>query len=128
MEGHLSASISNRKGTFLQSFQYKVLNRIVYCNDKLFTWKIKTNNKCEYCREIDTIEHLLFRCRYSKDFWSKVQRWSKNKLDTSLNFTVCEILFDISIEKNDSFNIINFLILLGKQSSTKTFIFVFYLD
>ena len=32
-----------------------------------------------------------------------------------MNFTVCEILFGISIEKNDSFNIMNFLILLGKK-------------
>lgn len=43
------------KEPFLQSFQYKVLNRIVNCNDKLFTWKIKTSNTCEYCQEIDTL-------------------------------------------------------------------------
>ena len=43
---------------FLQSFQYKVLNRIINCNDKLHTWKIKDNKICEYCIEIYPIEHF----------------------------------------------------------------------
>ena len=30
------------KETYLQSFQYKILNRILYCKDKLFKCKIKT--------------------------------------------------------------------------------------
>ena len=34
------------KEPFLQEFQYKVLNRIINCNDKLYIWKIKDNNKC----------------------------------------------------------------------------------
>ena len=103
------------KEPFLQSFQYKVLNRFTNNNDKLYTLKIKQTNKCEYCNEIDTLEHHFFWCGYSGQFWRKIQKWSKDNLDTSMDFTVCEILFGICINNNDSFNIINFLILLGKH-------------
>ena len=53
-------------------------------------------------------------------FPGKIQKWSKDNLDTSMDLTVCEILFGICIDNNESFNIINFLILLGKQFINKS--------
>ena len=97
-----------------------MLNRIINCNDKLLTWKLKDNNKCEYCQKIDTLEHHFYWCIYSIEFWNKIQKWCKDNLDTSMKFTVCEILFGICIENNDSFNIMNFLILLGKKFINKS--------
>ena len=41
--------------------------------------------------------------------------WSKSNLDTSMNLTVCEILFGICIDNNDSLTTLNFLILIGKH-------------
>lgn len=44
--------------TYLQRFQYKILNIIpTDCNDKLYKWEIKPNNKCNECGEVDSIEH-----------------------------------------------------------------------
>ena len=100
------------KEPFLQGFQYKVLNQIINCNDKLHIWKIKDNNKCEYCKDIDTLEHHLFWCDQSRDFWNEVKRWSKSNLDTSMNLTVCVILFGICIENHNSFMTLNLLILI----------------
>ena len=90
------------------------LNRIINSNDRLYTWQIQQSNTCQYGNDIDTLEHHLFLCKHTKIFWSRIQNWSKNNLDTSIGFNVCEILFGIGIENNDSFNIMNFLILLGK--------------
>ena len=95
-------------------FQYKVLNRILNCKDKLFTWKISEDNKCIYCNAIDTIEHHLFTCAECIFFWDQVSNWIKNNLDTTFNFTICEIIFGIPINHNPAINAINFLILLGK--------------
>ena len=39
--------------------------------------------------------------------------WSKSNLDTIMKLTVCEILFGICIDNNDSFMTLNFLILIG---------------
>ena len=108
------------KEPYLQSFQYKILNRILNCNDKLHTWKIKTTNICEYCSNIDTIEHHLFWCTNSQEFWNKVQKWIKDNLDTSLKLTVCEIIFGICIENNKSIDMINFIILIGKNFINKS--------
>ena len=32
--------------TYLQSFQYKIINRILNCNYNLHVWKIKNKKKC----------------------------------------------------------------------------------
>ena len=97
------------KETFLQGFQYKVLNRIINCNDKLFIWKIKVK-KCEFCKHLN----IIFGGDQSRDFWNKVQKWSISNLDTTMNVTVCEILFGICIDNNDSLMTLNLLILSRK--------------
>ena len=99
---------------YFHSFQYKILNRILNCKDKLFTWKLSENNECIYCNEIDTIEHHLFTCVYCRVFWNLVSEWIKDNLDTSFNFTICEIIFGIPISYNPTINAINFIIILGK--------------
>ena len=64
---------------YLHSFQYKILNRILNCNDKLYTWGIKKDNgKCTYsfiCEEIDTLEHHLYECEESRVFWTRTTQW-----------------------------------------------------
>ena len=108
------------KETYLHSFQYKILNRIINCNHKLFIWKIKDHNKCDYCNSIDTLEHHLFWCKRTQEFWQKTRDWARNNLDTSMQLTICEIIFGITITGNSSINTINFLILTGKLFINKS--------
>ena len=44
---------------YLQSYQYKIVNRILNCNERLNKWKIKNGPECDSCGKIDTIEHRL---------------------------------------------------------------------
>ena len=44
----------------LQTFQYKVINRIINCRYNLYKWKITDSPLCTYCSAVDTIEHHLF--------------------------------------------------------------------
>ena len=44
---------------YLQSYQYKIVNRILNCNERLNKWKIKKGPECDSCGEIDAIEHRL---------------------------------------------------------------------
>ena len=48
---------------YLQSYQYKILNRILNCNYQLYKCKIKVGPECDSCGMIDTIEHRLFYAR-----------------------------------------------------------------
>ena len=104
---------------YFHSFQYKLINRLLNCNYNLYTWKIKDSPSCNHCGQIDTIEHHLFYCSYSKIFWKEIQIWMQKNLTvtTSCDYTVCEILFGIGIqERNMSAPVTleNIIILLAK--------------
>jgi len=58
---------------YLQSFQYKIINRILNTREKLHKWKIIDSNTCQYCGKIDTIEHHLYICSHSKAIWKQLE-------------------------------------------------------
>ena len=98
----------------LREFQYKILNNIVFTNDKLFRFGLSQSRNCTFCNEEpESIEHLLSRCKVSSEFWKEVLSWLKdnNIIIESLN----EIgLFLGNFEKTEDFFIINHILLLGK--------------
>ena len=57
--------------TKLREFQFKILNRIVFTNEKLFRFDMAESDKCALCQttEVESIEHLLFSCKISSVFW-----------------------------------------------------------
>ena len=55
--------------TKLKEFQFKILNRIVFTNEKLFRFDMAESDKCALCQtEVKSIEHLLFSCKISSVF------------------------------------------------------------
>ena len=102
------------KEPFLQSLQYKVLNRIVNCKERLFKWKISENNICNYCENIDTLEHHLINCKASKRIWDSLDQWIRNNLLLIYRLTECEILLGIPNTNSTDLQIMNFLILFTK--------------
>ena len=113
-ESIFSRTFKTIRETYLQSFQYKILNRILNCNDRLYKWKIKNNNKCDYCEEVDIIEHHLYYCTISKKFWNQLKSWMINNLNLGIELTVCEVLFGLPTNNNPDLKLTNFLILIGK--------------
>ena len=105
---------------YLQSFQYKILNRLLNCNEKLNKWKIKPTDKCTYCNEVDTIAHHLYYCHTSAKLWRDLKIWMTNNLEVAFEFTICEIIFGIPIEKDENIDLLNFLILITKHYINKT--------
>ena len=102
------------KEPYLQSFQYKILNRILNTNENLFKWKIHNSNECRLCGEIDGVEHHLFYCKDSKLFWKRLKEWMIDNLGYGFELTVCEIIFGIPNTNNPDIKLVNFLTLLGK--------------
>ena len=68
----------------LKEFNFKVLHGILPCNKNLKQWKIRMSDCCDVCGEIQTIEHLLWNCRYVGSLW----KIAENVLDTKLNFDI----------------------------------------
>ena len=104
--------------TYLQSFQYKVIHRIINCKYNLYKWNIKENPFCIFCSHFDTTEHHFYLCGFSKLFWENVENWLVDllKLSEKLTFTICEIMFGYSLFKkpNVTTTIINWIISWGK--------------
>ena len=103
---------------YLQSFQYKITNRLTNCNLNLYTWKIKNSSKCDFCELTDTIEHHFFLCGFSKKFFEELRMWVNKVLNINdTKYTLCEMLFDYGVneKKLSSINMIqNILFLIWK--------------
>ena len=106
--------------TNLHSFQYKILNKLTNCNEKLHLWKIKESNKCSYCNKIDNIEHFLFWCTQSRKIWTQLETWYQSVFEVKLNLTICEILFGITTIDSIEVKILNYIILITKFFIHKT--------
>ena len=77
IEWKIIFTLSNRVTceSYLQTFQYKVLNRTLNCRYNLYNWKISESPVCTYCnaKQIDTIEHHLILCCNSAEFWNRMK-------------------------------------------------------
>lgn len=61
--------------TYTRDFQYKILNRILFTNSKLFKLKLVESPLCSFCdKNEETLEHLVF-CEHSKAFWKEISSW-----------------------------------------------------
>ncbi len=102
--------------TKIQTFQYRIIHRILPCNKWLFNIKIKSEKTCSYCTDEDDIQHFLLKCDKANKFWKYWFKWWTNisELDIS-NFDHLEecMLFGFPGE-NKIFKVINFCILIAK--------------
>ena len=54
--------------------QYKILNNVLYLNQKLFKFKSVSSPLCSFCySEDETPIHLFYSCSQVKSLWSKFQ-------------------------------------------------------
>ena len=56
----------------VRSFQYKVLNNVLYLNKKLFIFGKSPSSLCSLCKQADqTILRLFYECNITKESWNK---------------------------------------------------------
>ena len=101
--------------TKLQSFQYKIVNRIFASNAQLFKWKIKPSSHCQHCDVHDDIMHYFVNCDKVIYFWDSFVRWweliHNHKCQLILNEK--DIIFGI-LDTTHFADALNFCILLAK--------------
>lgn len=61
--------------TKLQSFHFKVVNRIFPCASYLCRIRIKDSDWCKYCDETDSVTLHLYRWAKVKPFWDAICNW-----------------------------------------------------
>lgn len=54
----------------LREFQFKILNNILPLNYKLFKMKLIISPYCTFgCSQNETVEHIMWTCRVTQEFW-----------------------------------------------------------
>ena len=75
--------------SYSRSFQYKILNNVLYLNKKLFTFRKSTSPLCPFCKLSDEIvHHLFYECNITLNLWNELVLWFENE------FT----LFDLTLQ------------------------------
>lgn len=69
--------------TKVQSLQYKILNRIIPCNSYLKQLRLKEDEACNFCNELDSVVHFLFLCPLVKPSGGWCARGSMTQLGFS---------------------------------------------
>ncbi len=103
--------------TKIQTIQYRIIHRIILCNEWLHNIKIRDNNKCNFCPVIGNISHFLITCPKNKIFWKSWSTWwnilRKTYISKCDNAEGCILL---GFRGNEDFmHAINFFILIAKQ-------------
>ena len=91
----------------LRIFQYKVLNNILYLNDRLYKMGIVQTPLCSLCKqEKETVAHLLCQCHVTRQLWCLLSHWMQGVLRLLPLEPVTAILgsWDLENEANVSLN------------------------
>ena len=84
---------------YLSSFQYKVLNSVLFTNDRPCKIGFVSNPNCTFCHQLtETISHLLLGCSFSYSFWHE-KFWH-----------IAMLLLRLSKR-----NLFNYIVILGKS-------------
>jgi len=73
--------IEQVKQSKLKEFNFKLIHGILPCNLNLWRWKIKISSKCDVCDSIQSLEHLLFTCKYVKPLWNIAEKLYNTNID-----------------------------------------------
>ena len=103
------------RSTKLQSFQFRLLHRIITCNHWLFNVGIKNSPNCETCNIDDTLIHFFIDCVHVQNFWENFQIWWANVTSVPVvNLSKQNLL--LGIKKSEKhFLTLNFIIFLANK-------------
>ena len=105
--------------TKLQSFQYKLIHRVIPCNKWLHMVNIKANDKCVYCKSntTDDLLHFFINCKKVKQFWIDFVHWWNRLAEVKIQPNMDEIheiiLFGLPIQ-SDPIKVLNHCLIIAK--------------
>ena len=65
--------------SYSHSFQFKILNNVLYLNKKPFTFRKSTSPLCPFCKLSDeTVLHLFYECDIIQNLWNELDLFFEN--------------------------------------------------
>ena len=103
----------------LRSFQYKLLHRIIYFNDKLLMFGITNDSLCDACNSAnDSIEHRLWLCPLTQLLWRNIIQWYNQFFDQAVTITYVNVISNIC----NNTHLLEFVVLCTKYYIYKSFL------
>ena len=100
--------------TYTRVFHYKVVNNILFLNQKLFKINKSITDKCSYCSfSVENVKHLFSQCLVTKWLWSEVQRFFNCKIIIP-NLSIESAYFGFVNVQNNVYIFLNHLLLIFK--------------
>ena len=112
-ESILKLPYTATRETKLQSFQFKVIHRIIACKKWLYMQNILETDKCETCNIEDNLIHFFVECRLVTTFWKMLENWWNRLAKNKVKITTKHIIFGFYYDKSYFCNI-NYVIILAK--------------
>ena len=107
--------LNARKATansHLRSFNYKIINNVLYLNEKLFQFGKTQSPLCSFCHnEAETTLHVFHKCSVTKTLWNQLSLFFETDLDFP-DLTPQAALFGFINESDNNLNILQNHILL----------------
>ena len=97
-------------------FHYQILHRSMITNKKLFLFRIKDNESCDRCPNLETIIHLLHTCPVVHNLWNELLVWLNRKLNITIYWDVISLI--LGNPQNDT--LVNTIFLLTKHETFKS--------
>ena len=95
-------------------FQYKILNNILFLNDKLYHLNFTDSPLCSLCLSAnENIKHLFFECHITQSLWLSLQNLLSVRLPLQ-DLTLQSAVFGFLDEPSNSYNIANHILLIFK--------------
>ena len=103
--------------TKYRDFQFRLLNKCIHANDRLYYWKITQSQECDWCNEKQTTEHMLFECRKLYSFWKEIRFFITQCMyypeEESFDFSTKALFLNCVVKKPMDAG--NLLVLCAKQ-------------
>ena len=98
--------------TFVQCFQFKILNDILFLNTRLAKIGRIQNDLCSFCQTSpETLEHFFYRCSFSTEFWTKFENFWLTVARKQIKLDYINVILGILDQRS---NLLNYFIILGK--------------
>ena len=100
--------------SYTRVFQYKILNNILFLNDKLYLLNLVDNPFCSLCGLAkENVKHLFYECSITQSLWKSLQSRLINHLVLK-DLTLQSAVFGFLNEPEDSFTTTNHILLIFK--------------
>ena len=108
-------TLSSTASTKLRDIQFRILHHTLVTNETLLKWGVLNDNRCTFCHvEIESIAHLLIRCRYATNVWKHIENSLQNA-GVTIVLTEVEKLLGIATNENNNMKAINLINMVIKQ-------------